>query len=850
MPACSRHTDCLERPLSRSFRALGALVGAHPWPFLLLPLALSAALGSGFLFVPIHETNDLEEQFTPVNSPAKNDRRFVQARFPTDDARRFSPQRLTTAGTSATLLMVAAGGTGSLLTREAFAQLLALDGAVRGLRTAGGRAFEDLCARSSQGACHSPNPLLGAAQGQAAGIEALLPGLTFPLFQGRLFLGFFLGGVTLGPGDGPARPLLAAKALRLVYYLQEDDAQRREDSRRWLDAFLERIPGVLDSLNFSSVRVVYFTSLSRQKELKNLAKDVIPLVSVAYFLTISFSIVSCARLDCVRTKVSVAFFGVLASGLSVISSFGLLLFCGVPFVITAANSPFLILGIGIDDMFIMVSCWQRTKVKDNIQVRMANTYAEAAVSVTITTLTDVLTFYIGIATSFPSVQSFCIYTGTAFIFCYFYNLMFLGAVLALDGRREESNRHWLTFMKVKDEPQDSSGCLYNVCCVGGSFDKSTGAETEHLMNTFFKKYYGPFIMHTWAKVSVIILYLIYLGSSFYGCIQIKEGVNLRNVATDDSYIIPYYDLKEKYFSEYGPRVMVIVTKSIAYWDPSVREDLEHCIDMIGNISYVDKDFSESWLTIYVTFAKNMSLNINDRNVFIGNLPALFTANPEYEQDVKFSATEILASRFFIQIVNASTVVDQKKLLTELRVIAEDCKIPLMVYHPAFILFDQFLVIIKNTIETVIIATGAMLIVSLLLIPNLLCSLWVAFAIVSVIVGVSGFMAYWGINLDSVSMINLVICIGFSVDYSAHISYAFVSSKKLETNERAVDAVSHLGYPILQAAASTLVGVFVLSMSSAYVFRNCFKIILLVITFGAAHGLLFIPVFLTLFGFCS
>nr|XP_020655939.1 patched domain-containing protein 3-like [Pogona vitticeps] len=666
----------------------------------------------------------------------------------------------------------------------------------------------------------------------------------------RLFLGFFLGGVTLGPGDGPARPLLAAKALRLVYYLQEDDAQRREDSRRWLDAFLERIPGVLDSLNFSSVRVVYFTSLSRQKELKNLAKDVIPLVSVAYFLTISFSIVSCARLDCVRTKVSVAFFGVLASGLSVISSFGLLLFCGVPFVITAANSPFLILGIGIDDMFIMVSCWQRTKVKDNIQVRMANTYAEAAVSVTITTLTDVLTFYIGIATSFPSVQSFCIYTGTAFIFCYFYNLTFLGAVLALDGRREESNRHWLTFMKVKDEPQDSSGCLYNVCCVGGSFDKSTGAETEHLMNTFFKKYYGPFIMHTWAKVSVIILYLIYLGSSFYGCIQIKEGVNLRNVATDDSYIIPYYDLKEKYFSEYGPRVMVIVTKSIAYWDPSVREDLEHCIDMIGNISYVDKDFSESWLTIYVTFAKNMSLNINDRNVFIGNLPALFTANPEYEQDVKFSATEILASRFFIQIVNASTVVDQKKLLTELRVIAEDCKIPLMVYHPAFILFDQFLVIIKNTIETVIIATGAMLIVSLLLIPNLLCSLWVAFAIVSVIVGVSGFMAYWGINLDSVSMINLVICIGFSVDYSAHISYAFVSSKKLETNERAVDAVSHLGYPILQAAASTLVGVFVLSMSSAYVFRNCFKIILLVITFGAAHGLLFIPVFLTLFGFCS
>ena len=50
------------------------------------------------------------------------------------------------------------------------------------------------------------------------------------------------------------------------------------------------------------------------------------------------------RTDNVRNKVWVAVFGVLSSGLAVLSSLGLLLYIGVPFVITVANSPFLILG--------------------------------------------------------------------------------------------------------------------------------------------------------------------------------------------------------------------------------------------------------------------------------------------------------------------------------------------------------------------------------------------------------------------------------------------------------------------------------------------------------------------------
>ncbi|KAK2901238.1 hypothetical protein Q8A67_009353 [Cirrhinus molitorella] len=145
-----------------------------------------------------------------------------------------------------------------------------------------------------------------------------------------------------------------------------------------------------------------------------------------------------------------------------------------------------IIRIGIDDMFIMISSWQRTNIQDPVPKRMADTYREAAVSITITTLTDVLAFYLSYGNPFGSVQSFCLYAGTAILFCYFYNITFFGACLALNGRREGANRHWLTCMKVPEEVPPGRSKVYTLCCVGGSYDHNTGTEEEHPMTLFFR----------------------------------------------------------------------------------------------------------------------------------------------------------------------------------------------------------------------------------------------------------------------------------------------------------------------------------------------------------------------------
>uniref|UniRef100_A0AAR2M1V0 Patched domain-containing protein 3 n=1 Tax=Pygocentrus nattereri TaxID=42514 RepID=A0AAR2M1V0_PYGNA len=827
---CRCKTDCLEKPLSSGFRCFGRLVGSHPWWFLILPLFVSGGLGAGFIFLRDRQANGIEDQFTPVNGLAKRERAFVQDHFRnTED---FSQLRLSTEGTFGSLIITSLKD--NILLVDELTEVINLDQQVRRLNIE--KPFASLCARTG-GTCVS-NPLLDIINYTASKISDIA--IEYPTHKG-VFLGSVLGDVQLEEGSSRAR---SAKAIRLFYFLKEENST---ETAQWLKAFIHFFSNYTGQ---KTVSVSYFTSLSREEEFESSTASVIPLFSITYFLAITISIISCLRLDCVRNKVWVATFGVLSAGLAVLTSFGLLLFCGMPFAMTVASAPFLILGIGVDDMFILISCWQQTNVHDQVEDRLADTYKEAAISITITTLTDVLAFYIGLMTPFRSVRSFCLYTSTSILFCYIYSVTFFGAFLVLNGRRESRNHHWLTCKEVPEECPIGQSKWYELCCVGGAYDPHTGSEEIQPMNHFFKRYYAPFLTKPWTKRCVILLYMIYLAVSIYGCFQIKEGIDLRNLAADDSYVVKYYDDEKTYFSEYGPNIMVIIRGEFSYWDEKNMSDLESCVENFKNLSFIEKDIFTSWIKSYKYYGHHTKLNLSAEHIFKDNLRKFLRFYSDFRQDINFTNNSIHASRFFIQTVNISTAIDEMNMLNKLRDTAQRCPVPLLVYHPTFIYHDQYAVIVSNTIQNIAVTTAVMLFISLMLIPNPLCSLWVTFSIASVIVGVTGFMALWDVNLDTISMIILVVCIGFSVDFSAHISYAFVSSKKPTANEKAVEALFSLGYPILQGAVSTILGVVVLSASKNYIFRTFFKIMFLVIFFGLFHGITFIPVFLTFFDMCS
>ena len=45
------------------------------------------------------------------------------------------------------------------------------------------------------------------------------------------------------------------------------------------------------------------------------------------------------------------------------------------------------------------------------------------------------------------------------------------------------------------------------------------------------------------------------------------------------------------------------------------------------------------------------------------------------------------------------------------------------------------------------------------------------------VDVGGLMYFWGLHIDTVSTIVLILCTGLCVDYAAHIGHSFMVSRK-------------------------------------------------------------------------
>lgn len=100
---------------------------------------------------------------------------------------------------------------------------------------------------------------------------------------------------------------------------------------------------------------------------------------------------------------------------------------------------------------------------------------------------------------------------------------------------------------------------------------------------------------------------------------------------------------------------------------------------------------------------------------------------------------------------------------------------------------------------------------------------------------------------------LQLAIGLSVDYAAHIAHAFLHTESPKDNDnaprttRALIAVRHVGAAVAYGAGSTMFAVIMLGFSTSYVFIAFFRIFSLVILFGFWHGLIMLPVVLSIIG---
>ncbi|XP_019633705.1 PREDICTED: patched domain-containing protein 3-like [Branchiostoma belcheri] len=847
--------DCIDRGISRLFALYGGFLARHPLPFLVLPVLLAGGLGAGMYFMV--SDSSVEGLYTPDNGRGKTERAEAEQHFPVNDSEAFQPSRIITLGRSASVI-VTSKGLDDVLRISVLREVLSLYSNISGLEaqvSGTNYTFADLCATWQSRCVVDGYQLLNFTLEKDENTTIGYPWTNLPGGT-RLFSGATLGGVTLEPGT---EDVSTAAAFKLTFYLRSENPEDDKLSEEWEKAFLS----YMDNFESDIIDVSQTSSQSLEEELSELTPRIIPRFSITFTVLITFSIFSCMMLDMVRTKPWLGMLGVVSAGMAVVSSMGLCLYCGVKFTSVVASMPFLIIGIGVDDMFIMIAAWRKTHPGGSVEKRMEETYAEAAVSITITTITDGLAFGIGAITVFPAIRIFCIYTGVAVLFDYFFQVTFFGACMVYVGRREKANRHAATCMRAvtPSEAKDRSGC-YRLFCTGNTLagvnEKGEFSGSDHAIMTFFKDYFGPFITKTWVKVIVMLMFAGYLGCAMWGCLQLREGIRLSNLAADDSYVVSYNNKDDQNFMSYGAKISVGFTDELEYWNTTVQSEIENTLSLFEETSFTSgKNETESWLRDYLDFIDQFSsiipgLNASRKEPFITNLKDHFLTNvhfKRYELDIEFNdnKSEILASRFLVQTKEITNSVREKEMVIKMRDLADQSPFQTTVYHPSFIFYDQYIAILPNTLQNLGIATATMFVVALVLVPHPVCSVWVTLSIASICTGVVGYMTLWDVNLDAISMINIIMCIGFSVDFSAHITYAFVSCKEDSSNARSVFALYTLGMPILQGSLSTILGVAALSTAPSYIFRTFFKTMFLVILLGAMHGLVVLPVLLTFMG---
>ena len=119
---------------------------------------------------------------------------------------------------------------------------------------------------------------------------------------------------------------------------------------------------------------------------------------------------------------------------------------------------------------------------------------------------------------------------------------------------------------------------------------------------------------------------------------------------------------------------------------------------------------------------------------------------------------------------------------------------------------------------------------------------------SILVGLIGFMNLWSLTLSSITMIELIMSVGFCVDFSAHICHAFIAKSGFgNRSRRAYKACLIVGIPIFNSALSTIIGLSLLAFCHSYIFISFFKTMTILMVLGVLNSLIFLPILLSLIG---
>ncbi|XP_041926269.1 protein patched homolog 1 isoform X1 [Alosa sapidissima] len=207
--------------------------------------------------------------------------------------------------------------------------------------------------------------------------------------------------------------------------------------RRYSEAVQQSVP-----VN-SSQKVLTFTTTTLEDILKSFSDVSVIRIASGYLLMLAYACLTMLRWDCAKSQGAVGLAGVLLVTLSVAAGLGLCSLIGISFnAATTQVLPFLALGVGVDDVFLLAHAFSETGQNKRIpfEDRTGECLKRTGASVALTSISNVTAFFMAALIPIPALRAFSLQAAVVVVFNFAMVLLIFPAILSMDLYRREDRR--------------------------------------------------------------------------------------------------------------------------------------------------------------------------------------------------------------------------------------------------------------------------------------------------------------------------------------------------------------------------------------------------------------------------